>query len=169
MTAVLTQPAHADETGRYPLAGLGGTGKTQLAAALAHSVWGSGEVDLLAWVPACSRDAVITGYAQALAATGAANPGPDLDSAAASFLGWLAETSRPWLVVLDDLADLADLEGLWPHGRAGLVVVTTRLPAIAVGARRPQDSPGRGVQPARGAELPDRPALRGAGHAGRGA
>jgi tetratricopeptide (TPR) repeat protein len=134
LTAVLTQPAHADETGRYPLAGLGGTGKTQLAAALAHSVWGSGEVDLLAWVPASSRDAVITGYAQALAATGAANPGPDLDSAAASFLGWLAETSRPWLVVLDDLADLADLEGLWPHGQAGLVVVTTRLPAMAVGA-----------------------------------
>ncbi len=133
VTAVLTQPAHADETGRYPLAGLGGTGKTQLAAALAHSVWGSGEVDLLAWVPACSRDAVVTGYAQALADAGAPNPGADLDSAAASFLGWLAETSRPWLVVLDDVADVADLEGLWPSGRAGLVVVTTRLPAIAVG------------------------------------
>ena len=132
VTAVLTQPAHADENGRYPLAGLGGTGKTQLAAALAHSLWGAGEVDLLAWVPAASRDAVMTGYAQALAATGAPNPGQDLDSAAAGFVSWLADTGRPWLVVLDDVADVADLDGLWPRGPAGLTLVTTRLPAGTV-------------------------------------
>ena len=134
VTAVLTQPAHAGEAGRYPLAGMGGTGKTQLAAALAHSVWGSREVDLLAWVPATSREAVIAGYAQALAATGATSADADMDTAAASFLGWLADTRRPWLLVLDDLADPADLDGLWPWGATGLVLVTTRLPAAAVGA-----------------------------------
>src|SRR6266704_567498 len=134
VTAVLTQPAHAGEAGRYPLAGLGGTGKTQLAAALAHSVWGSREVDLLAWVPATSRDAVISGYAQALAATGATSAGADMDTAAASFLSWLADTRRPWLLVLDDLTDPANMDGLWPWGATGLVLVTTRLPPAAVGA-----------------------------------
>jgi tetratricopeptide (TPR) repeat protein len=39
---------------------------------------------------------------------------------------WLGSTSRPWLLVLDDLRDGADLEGLWPGGPAGTVVITTR-------------------------------------------
>ena len=79
---------------------------------------------------------MITGYAQALAAAGAPGAGADPETAAASFLRWLATTSQPWLVVLDDLADTADLDGLWPLGAAGMVLVTTRLPASAM------DGPG---------------------------
>ncbi len=131
-TAVLTQPIPPDGAGRHSLGGLGGTGKTQLAVATALSAWRSGQVDLLAWVPAASRDAVLTAYAQALAAVGVPAAHADMDAAAASFLGWLATTSRPWLVVLDDLAELADLDELWPLGAAGMVLVTTRLPAAAM-------------------------------------
>jgi tetratricopeptide (TPR) repeat protein len=131
-TAVLTQPAPPEGAGSRPLAAASGTGKTQLAAAIGLSAWRSGDVDLLAWVQAGSRDAILSGYAEALTAAdipGArANPG----AAAASFLGWLAEGSRPWLLVLDDVADVADLDGLWPSGPAGLVLVTTRLPAAAM-------------------------------------
>jgi hypothetical protein len=50
------------------LAGLGGVGKSQLAAAYAAER--ADEVDLLAWVDARSRDAVVTGYAQAAARLG---------------------------------------------------------------------------------------------------
>jgi tetratricopeptide (TPR) repeat protein len=138
-TVVLTQPAGPGEAGRPPLPGPGGTGKTQLAVGLAQTLWRSREVDLLAWVPAASRDAVLTGYARALAVAGAAGVQAGLDTAAASFLGWLAKTSQPWLVVLDDLADPADLDGLWPAGAAGMVLVTTRLPASALGG------PGRRI------------------------
>jgi len=138
-TVVMTQPTVPDHAGRQPQAGLGGTGKTQLAVALASVLWRSREVDLLAWVPAASRDAVITGYAQALAAADGPGADADPDTAAASFLGWLATTSQPWLVVLDDLADAADLDRLWPRGAAGMVLVTTRLPASAVGG------PGRRI------------------------
>jgi tetratricopeptide (TPR) repeat protein len=109
------------------LSASGGTGKTQLAAALAHQLWDSRAVDLLTWVKASNRNAILTGYALTLAELGAADPGDDLLAAAQRFLAWLSRTERRWLVVLDDLADPADLEGLWPAGTDGRVVVTARL------------------------------------------
>src|SRR5689334_7513671 len=91
------------------LAGLGGVGKTQLAAALAHRLWREQAVDLLVWVTASSRTSVVTGYADAAAAVSGVDD-PDPDRAAGRFLAWLAaEAERRWLVVLDDLADPADL------------------------------------------------------------
>src|SRR5215471_8157580 len=49
----------------------GGEGKTQLAAALARSLWQAGSVDLLVWLTAPSRDAILAGYARGLVAVGA--------------------------------------------------------------------------------------------------
>jgi tetratricopeptide (TPR) repeat protein len=121
------EPAYLSASGGPAyLSASGGTGKTQLAAALAHQLWDSRAVDLLTWVKASSRNAILTGYALTLAELGAADPGDDLVSAARRFLAWLSRTERRWLVVLDDLADPADLEGLWPAGTDGRVVVTAR-------------------------------------------
>src|SRR5439155_25591797 len=50
------------------------------------------------------------------------------EAAAGRFTGWLAHTRRPWALILDDLASLADLDDLWPAGPAGQVVITTSLP-----------------------------------------
>ncbi|MGI8448908.1 MAG: tetratricopeptide repeat protein [Streptosporangiaceae bacterium] len=108
------------------LAASGGTGKTQLAAALAHQLWDSRGVDLLVWVKASTRNSILTGYALTLAELGAADPGDDLLTGAQRFLAWLSRTERRWLVVLDDLADPAGLDGLWPAGTDGRVVVTDR-------------------------------------------
>ncbi|MGD0373689.1 MAG: tetratricopeptide repeat protein [Streptosporangiaceae bacterium] len=135
-TAVLTRPEVIDG---QSLASAGGTGKTQLAVAFAHSLWQAAATDLLVWVPAVSRDAIITGYAQALGEIGAAGLRDAQDVAAARFLSWLAETSKSWLVVLDDLADPADLAGLWPKGATGRVLITTRLQAASMRA------PGRKI------------------------
>jgi tetratricopeptide (TPR) repeat protein len=104
-------------------------GKTQLAVQLAESLWRSREVELLAWVTATSRAAVLAGYADAAAAVTGAGPAGDGEAAAARLLSWLAGTRRPWLVVLDDLSDPADLDGLWPAGGSGRVLITTRSPA----------------------------------------
>ena len=49
------------------LLGTGGTGKTQLAIGFAHAMWSARAVDLLAWVPAGNRSALIAGYARAAA------------------------------------------------------------------------------------------------------
>jgi len=130
-TGVLAPP---DRDAGEPVSALGGTGKTQLALASARSLWRSGEAQLLAWVPASSRDAILTGYVQALDDIGIAQSSDDAETTAARFLTWLARAERPWLVVLDDLADAADLDGLWPRGPAGRVLVTTRLPAASLGA-----------------------------------
>ncbi|MEU7902585.1 tetratricopeptide repeat protein [Actinoplanes sp. NPDC049118] len=108
------------------LAGMGGVGKTQLAANLAENLWQAGTVDLLMWVTVGSRDSVLNTYAQAAAdITGAGDPDPA--QAAQRLLAWLAGTDRRWLVVLDDVADPQDLAGLWPPDTpSGRTVVTTR-------------------------------------------
>jgi tetratricopeptide (TPR) repeat protein len=100
------------------------SGKTQLAVAYAESLWRSGGLDLLVWIQATSRASVLMGYAAATAAATGRNQASTCESVAAQFLSWLGETSRSWLVVLDDLADPTDLDGLWPAGRAGRVLVT---------------------------------------------
>jgi hypothetical protein len=115
-----------DGTATSVLVGLGGVGKTQIAADHAHAQWSQGRVQLLLWVTARTREAIVTAYAEV------AQELQDQDSsfpekAARRLLNWLAETDLPWLIVLDDLQDPADLSGLWPpQVPAGLVLVTTR-------------------------------------------
>jgi tetratricopeptide (TPR) repeat protein len=104
---------------------LASCGKTQLAAYLAELLWGSRSVELLIWIVATSRASVLAGYVEAAAAAWGADPADDGESVAARFVGWLAETSRPWLVVLHDVPDMAGLKGLWPKGPAGRVLITT--------------------------------------------
>jgi tetratricopeptide (TPR) repeat protein len=101
------------------------SGKTQLAAAFAESLWQSGGLDLLVWIEATSQASVLSGYAAATAAATGRDQVSSCESVAAQFLSWLGETSRRWLVVLDDLADPANLDGLWPAGPAGRVLVTS--------------------------------------------
>jgi tetratricopeptide (TPR) repeat protein len=104
-------------------------GKTQLARYFAESLWRSPGVDVLTWVVASSRASVLSGFVQAAAAMGASDAG-DAESVAARFLDWLSTTTRPWLVVLDDLRDAADLRGLWPSGPTGRLLITAASPAV---------------------------------------
>lgn len=128
-TIVLT---HAWEgTAPGPVAA-GGTGKTQLAVAFAHSVWNARAVDLLVWIPAANREAILTGYAHAAGEVDADRPGESADVAARRFLTWLSRTRRRWAVILDDLTAADDMDELWPTGDTGQVVVTTRLADTAL-------------------------------------
>jgi tetratricopeptide (TPR) repeat protein len=99
-------------------------GKTQFAVAFAESLWQAGGLDLLVWIEATSRASVLSGYAAATVAATGRDQASSCESVAAQFLSWLGETSRSWLVVLDDLADAVNLDGLWPAGPAGRVLVT---------------------------------------------
>ncbi len=119
---------HGAETDVAPAA-QGGTGKTQLAVEFSHAMWYTRAVEVLVWVTAASRESVVNGFAQAANTVDASAQDEDAEVAAARFVSWLANTRQPWALVLDDLAELADLEELWPAGASGRVLVTTRLPA----------------------------------------
>ena len=140
--ALVPDRAAAPATRPGPLAApdepdwLRSSGKTHLAVAFAESLWQSGAVDLLVWIEATSRTSVLSGYAAATAAVTGRDQASSGESIAAQFLSWLGETSRSWLVVLDDLSDPANLDGLWPAGPAGRVLVTcTEAAAIPSGMR----------------------------------
>jgi tetratricopeptide (TPR) repeat protein len=120
---ILADAGAADQPGAGPG---GGTGKTQLAAAAARELLRSRAIEALIWVNASSRDAVLTGYAQALADLKIAEVSNGVEPAAAAMLEWLAGSARPWLVVLDGLLEPRDLEGLWPEGASRRVLVTMR-------------------------------------------
>ncbi|HXO25576.1 MAG TPA: tetratricopeptide repeat protein, partial [Streptosporangiaceae bacterium] len=119
---------HGDESDAAAVA-TGGTGKTQLAVEFAHAMWNDRLVEVLVWVTATNAEAVITGFAQAANTVDAGPSSEGAEAAAARFVSWLAHTKRPWALIIDDLADVADLERLWPSGAAGRILITTRLPA----------------------------------------
>jgi tetratricopeptide (TPR) repeat protein len=101
------------------------TGKTQLAAYYAESVWQARAVDLLVWIDASSRASILSGYLAAADMLTGTQGGGGADDTATSFLRWLATTDRRWLMVLDDVPDAEVLRGLWPRGPEGRVVITT--------------------------------------------
>jgi tetratricopeptide (TPR) repeat protein len=113
------------------------SGKTQLARYVAESLWRSPGVDVLAWVVASSRASLLSGFVQAASALGASLVG-DAESVAARLVDWLGQTTRPWLVVLDDLRDAADLHGLWPAGPAGRLLITAASPQALSGSGEPR-------------------------------
>jgi tetratricopeptide (TPR) repeat protein len=118
---------------------LGGSGKTTLAAALAWECLESGTAALVVWVTATGRDAVMNGYAQALRELDLVrHAGGSAERTAGRLLDWLAQADRPWLVVLDDLADPGVIDGLWPAGPAGRVLVTAQRAEAAAAAPRPR-------------------------------
>ena len=115
---------------------LGASGKTQIAVMLAETLWRSGAVDMVVWIPASSRAAVLSGYVQAWAAATGIEPTGTAESVAARFVNWLAETRQPWLVVLDDLPNVDELDGLWPEGPAGRLLITSAQSSVAASRRR---------------------------------
>jgi len=129
-TAVLCQVLH----------GIGGVGKTQLAAHYARTAWRSGELDVLVWISASSRPAIISAYAQAAEELLAVEPG-DPERAAKQFLALLDKPREDsvcrWLIVLDDVTEPADLKELYPpespHGRT---LITTRRRDAALPGQR---------------------------------
>ncbi|MFF1902750.1 NB-ARC domain-containing protein [Kitasatospora sp. NPDC058218] len=125
------------------LVGTAGVGKTQLAAHEARTAWAGGQLDLLVWVTATSRAAVLAAYTQAFADITGSEPG-DPEQGAREFLTWLRPVGagRPvrWLIALDDLRDPDDLRGLWPPDRPdGRTLVTTWRRDVA------REGPGREV------------------------
>ncbi|WP_156893457.1 NB-ARC domain-containing protein [Actinokineospora enzanensis] len=114
--------------GGLVLVGMGGAGKTQIAADLAHAAREAG-TEVVAWVNAASRDRVITAYTELAHRISGVERAPD--DAVSWLLGWL-DTAPSWLVVLDDAGSPDEVRGLVPAATpTGRVVVTTRHRGVA--------------------------------------
>ncbi|WJY39529.1 tetratricopeptide repeat protein [Streptomyces sp. P9-2B-2] len=116
------------------LSGLGGVGKSQLAASLARELRDQERsdeagLDVLVWVRATGTDQVISAYAEAAGRLHIPGASPDdEDGAARLFLRWMAASGRRWLVVLDDVTDPAAIREWWPDSGTsrGWVLATSR-------------------------------------------
>ena len=129
-------PARVPGLPGFPRDWLSASGKTQAAVAYAEDLWASESIDILVWVDrdqSCrravharrggGRDARGGGTGTGTGTAGGQAPGDwaagAAEAVAASFLGWLRETTRPWLIVLDDLADPAVMAERLARGNDG--------------------------------------------------
>jgi hypothetical protein len=104
------------------LAGMGGVGKTQLAAEYAYR-FASG-YDVVWWVPAEQAGLIGEQIAALAAELGCTGPDADLDTAGRAVLGELRRRDR-WLLVFDNAETPQDLTP-WLPGGAGHVLITSR-------------------------------------------
>jgi tetratricopeptide (TPR) repeat protein len=133
-TVVVLAPARV--AGERPGGWLESCGKTQLAVCVAESLWQARRLELLIWVTCTKRASVLSGYMEAAAAVRETDVSGDGESIARRFARWLGQTSRPWLMVLEDLWDMTAVDELWPSGPAGRVLVTTADPAVFSGEQK---------------------------------
>jgi tetratricopeptide (TPR) repeat protein len=108
------------------IGGLGGIGKSQLAAAYvrAHVE----EYEIVAWVGA--EDGAIAQLAQLAARLGVGAAGLAPSDRAQLALAHLAECEQRWLLVLDNVTSAEQLAGLLPGSGNGRVLVTSRDRAL---------------------------------------
>ena len=122
-------------SGRTVLTGMRGSGKSQLATAVAARCEKEGW-PLVAWVPAGSREAVLSGLVELGLELGVrAEDGPSREVIAQRCLTALASaqgSSR--LIVFDDVDSPDDLKSLIPRGEGVRVLVTTTRRADWEGA-----------------------------------
>ena len=127
--AGLFEAVFAEVAARTAFTGMRGSGKSQLATAVAARCEAE-DWPLVAWIPAGSREAVLSGLAELGRELGVdVEDGPSLEVIAQRCLTALAsaqESNR--LIVFDDVKNPDDLKSLIPRG-AGLrvLVTTTRL------------------------------------------
>jgi hypothetical protein len=107
------------------IGGLGGIGKTQLAARYVQLH--ADEYEIVAWIRV--EDDGVADLSQ-LATLGAPTAQRSPTERAQQALDWLGETDRSWLLVFDNIDNPQQLERLRPPGGVGRVLVTSRDRAL---------------------------------------
>jgi tetratricopeptide (TPR) repeat protein len=111
-TSVLTQT----------ISGLGGVGKTSLAAALVEVC--SPALDIVWWVRAREPTVLVADLAELGGELGLA--GDDSADTAGQVIRWLETSDQPWMLVIDNAPDEGAIHRWLPKRGRGSVVVTSR-------------------------------------------
>jgi DNA-binding SARP family transcriptional activator len=109
------------------ITGLGGVGKSQLAARYVHKH--ADEYDVVAWIRA--EDGGIADLSELAGEVGLAVAQLTPAQRAGGVLRWLSDCHERWLLVLDNVAAPEQLRDCCPSSGNGRVIVTTRDRAIA--------------------------------------
>jgi tetratricopeptide (TPR) repeat protein len=115
------------------LHGLGGVGKTQLALEYAYRY--ALEYSAIFWIGAETSESILSSLlhiAEALELP--ERDGQDQQRVVAALQRWFSTHSR-WLLVWDNVEDLALLDRFLPSAPAGAILLTTRSPALGTLAR----------------------------------
>ena len=109
------------------ISGLGGVGKTQLAAEYAHRY--AGQYEVVWWVRAEEPAMIAEEYAQLAAALKLPEKGEaDQRLAVEAVRSWLSRHDR-WLLVFDNVNEPKTLTPFLPHPRTGHILITSRNPS----------------------------------------
>ncbi len=129
----LHNPAHGNEKDRAALTqtdaihGLGGIGKTQIAAEYAHRY--AGEYNCVWWVAAEDASSRQTGYVAFAQQLGLPQKdAQDQTVTVAAVREWLRLNDK-WLLILDNAPDADAVADLLPDGDSGHIVITSRSAA----------------------------------------
>lgn len=122
------QRTQTREGGCTALSGLAGVGKTQLA--LEYAYLHAEEYSAVLWCNASTRDTLLAAFqdiARILQLTPTSAQMPF--ESAASVLHWLTNHTD-WLLIFDNVEDLAQLAEFLPSARAGSILLTTHLTTL---------------------------------------
>jgi tetratricopeptide (TPR) repeat protein len=113
--------------GLVALTGMGGVGKTQIAAHFAHEH--RDEYSAVLWASATSRETLVSDFAAIASLLNL----PEKDEkdqalAVAAVKRWL-EANGGWLLIVDNASDLAAVRGFIPQSAKGHVLLTTQAQA----------------------------------------
>ncbi|MET0496014.1 MAG: tetratricopeptide repeat protein [Actinoplanes sp.] len=111
------------------LAGVRGSGKTELAAAHAHRRARQGRV--VWWVDASTPERLTIGLRRAAGSAGVVAADMPATEVTRAVRDWLRDTDSRWLLVLDDAADPDAAAALLPGTGRGEVLVTTSVRGFA--------------------------------------
>lgn len=125
LAAALDQDDGAATVLTQAISGMGGVGKTTLAAALVENH--RHERDIVWWVRAEQPTVLAGDLAELATRVGLpSQPDDDLPALARALRRWLESTERRWLLVFDNAPDEASVEPWRPRRGHGTVVVTSR-------------------------------------------